>query len=132
MSKWFICLFLLLTLSCSNKNEVYFQKMGEEVKAELFQELSSVENFQDLLIKQDRLISIFQELATIQIELNEYQSKNQKVWVCNENSLLTSDGLEEQFRRIITIPGAYAFIEKCQAGSLAKLMSYEKSKKSNI
>ena len=86
--------------------------------------LQGAETLQDLLLREENLTQLFLELSSLAIRADQWKKKHK-----SKNDVFKSDRasqtlLEEEFRRVLTIPGAEAFLEKCQKQALDRLDIY--------
>ena len=113
----------LFCIGCREKSEGYFLKRGVEVQQELVTELMKVQSLQDLLSHEESLSSLFDELSFVAIQADRWKKKHKR----KADAYVESDTaicLEQEFRRVLAIPGAEAFLEKCQKKAVERLDIY--------
>lgn len=123
--------FLIVSLcvcSCTTKDEGYYIRRGEEVKRQLIVELEGASTLHDLFARQDGLTLLFDELSKVAIEARIFQVKSGTTWDVPSASSVSSQQLARQIRRVLEIPGAGAFIERCQAKGFDRIDAFEKAK----
>ena len=132
-------LFLLIGLlscvmgsSCTKKDKSYYERRGEEVKHQLIVELKGACSLHDLFDRQDALTLLFDELSKVAIEARMYQLKTKKIWEPSADSLESSHRIATEMRRLLEIPGARAFLEKCQTRGFEKIDAFEKTRERPI
>jgi hypothetical protein len=116
--KMLIISLFLVACGVERKNEEYFSHRSEELKEQLFVELCGVQTLPDLFVRQDSLTSLFNQLARLAVEAQAYQGLCKKEITISQEAKETSRQLAEQFSRVLRIPGARAFLEKCQGQGL--------------
>lgn len=121
---------LAILCACTEKNESYYLRRGEEVKQQLCLELESVQTLRDLFARQESLTLLFDELSRLAVEAKIFQLKSKTTWQIPKEASLSGQRLSEQLQRVLSIPGASAFLEKCQARGLEKIDAFEKSQTS--
>ena len=123
---WF-ALFLscVLLFGCRERNEQYFLSRGEGVQREIAEALSDAFTLRDLLQREEHLTQLFLELSSLAIQADRWKKtyRGKKETSPVEGSE-THAFLEKEFRRVLTIPGAKAFLEKCQKPALDALDIY--------
>jgi hypothetical protein len=113
----------LVLFGCRAKNEEYYLLKGESIQQEIVAELSSAQTLQDLLPKEETLTQLFLELSSLAIRADQWKKKHKT----REKALGSEEsrtGLEQEFRRVLAVPGAEAFLEKCQKQALDRLDIY--------
>jgi hypothetical protein len=112
--------------SCSSiDKQAYYLKKGEECKEHLLSELEEVQSLRDLFEKQERLTLLFDKIARLCIEARTYQLETKTSWSISPESEITNTELKKQLLRVLKIPGARAFLEKCQIRSFEKIYTFE-------
>lgn len=123
-----ICVFLCLffALGCARRDEAFYIRRGNEIQSQLIGELEGVHTLHDLFGKQEALSSLFDELARVAIEARRYQIRTHTSWEVPPDSSTKSQELEQQMERVLQIPGARAFLEKCQSRGFERIDAFEK------
>ena len=126
-------LFCALTVSsCTTKDEAYYLRRGDEIQRQLIVDLEGVHCLHDLFARQDSLTLLFDELSKVAIEARQYQLKSGKTWDDPADSSLLSQRLAQEIRRLLEIPGARPFLERCQAKGFDRIDAFEKAKARSI
>jgi hypothetical protein len=127
MSMVRIFLFCLLVFSsCTTRDDAFYLRKGEELKIQLLFELKQVNSLHDLFERQETLTFLFDEIAHLAIEADS----SHKTVKHSTNSIdAVSPEINAELRRVLLIPGARAFFEKCQAKGLESMDRYVKTKK---
>jgi hypothetical protein len=122
-----VVIFAAATCASCNRGDKqsYFLAKGEACKEQLISELKDVESLQDLFEKQEELTLLFDRIAQIGIEARIYQIKTKTIWGVPEEAEATNHALRSQLLRVLKIPGARAFLEKCQTSAFEKIYSFE-------
>lgn len=130
MVRWFtLSIFILLSCfllsGCREKSEEHFLLKSERIQKELIITLQKVTTLQDLLQHEENLTQLFLELSTVAIRADQWRKKHKKAGdpVLYKQSVSQND-LEQEFRRVLAIPGAEAFFEKCQKPAITRLDIY--------
>jgi hypothetical protein len=123
---------VLWTSSCTTRDETYYLRRGEGIKHQLIVELEGAHGLHDLFARQDSLTFLFDELSKVAIEARVFQLKSGKTWRIPSESLQSSQLLSQEMRRILDIPGARAFLEKCQAKGFERIDVFEKTRERGI
>jgi hypothetical protein len=118
--------------SCTKKDKSYYERRGEEVKHQLIVELEGASSLHDLFDRQDLLTLLFDELSKVAIEARVYQLKTKKIWEPSADSLESSHKMAAEMRRLLEIPGARAFLEKCQTKGFERIDAFEKTRERSI
>lgn len=129
--------FVLMSLalyvsSCTMKDETYYVRRGEEIKHQLIVELKGSRNLHELFARQDSLTLLFDELSKMAIEARVFQIKYKKTWEVSIKSLQSSQLLAQELKRVLDIPGAEAFLEKCQVKGFERIDAFEKTRKAYV
>jgi len=103
----------------------YFLSNGERCTEQLISDLSEVQSLQDLFEKQEELTVLFDRIAQLSIEARRYQIKTKTSWSTTEQVERKNQEMKMQLLRVLKIPGARAFLEKCQAPAFEKLYAFE-------
>ena len=119
-------LICLCAVGCAARDESFYLRRGGEIQSQLVVELEEVESLHDLFSKQEALSSLFDELARTAIEARRYQMRAKASWEIPQNSAEKSRELEDQMQRVLKIPGARAFLERCQSRGFERLDAFEK------
>lgn len=109
-----------------------FIKRGEEIKVQLTSELEGVHTLHDLFDRQEALTLLFDELSKVAIEARLFQVKTNTTWEAPAKTADTSLLLAQELRRVLEIPGARSFLEKCQARGFERIDAFEKGRKRAI
>ena len=121
-----ILLILCLCITgCAARDESFYLRRGREIQSQLIAELEGVESLHELFGKQEALTSLFDELARVGVEARRYQLRTQKSWEVPEESEKGSRELERQMERVLQIPGARAFLERCQSRGFERIDAFE-------
>ena len=123
-----LVLAFLSLVACTNKNESYYVHRGEEVKHQLIVELEGAHTLHDLFARQETLTLLFDELSKVAIEARMFQVKTKTSWEVPPEASKTSQQLAHELRRLLEIPGARAFLEKCQARGFERIDAFEKTR----
>ena len=127
-SKLFLVMTTLFCLcACAKKDSAYFLERGEEVKQQLITELEGVDSLHDLFARQEELTALFDELARLATEARRYQLKTKESWEISPEASSSSQALAQEMRRVLELPGARAFLEKCQGKGLERLDAFERN-----
>ncbi len=130
MEKTFVVLIAILCSfclpSCARKDESYYVQKGEEIKQQLVVELEGTHSIQDLFARQESLSVLFDELARLAIEARTYQLKSKKTWGVSQEGSASSQTLAHEIQRVLEIPGARSFLEKCQTKGFEKIDAFER------
>lgn len=118
----YLIFFGLLVCGCQKKNEEYFLRKGEAIQQEIAEQLNGVKTLQDLLPKEEALTQLFLELSSLAIRADQWKKKHKIK--ANDLEKPSQTTLEQEFRRVLVIPGAEAFLEKCQKQALDGLDVY--------
>ena len=113
-----VFLFLFCVSACVKKDRAYFLQKGEELKAQLYEELHEVQELADLVTKQDRLKVLFDDTAELAIVAHRFVGFSERSEDVDELSQLLAD----EIHRVLMIPGARNIFEKCQEAALEKLL----------
>lgn len=126
-SRPYVIAVMLFLSSCASKDEGYYVRRGEEVKRQLIVELEGAQTLHDLFTRQESLSLLFDEMARTAIEARLFQMKTKKTWEVSADAFQSSRRLAQELRRLLTIPGARAFLERCQAKGFDRIDAFEKS-----
>ena len=122
LGRWLlISVACMCCVSCVKKDESYYLRRGEEIKLQLIVELHEAASLQDLFERQESLTILFDELARVGLEAYRYQLAAKTVPEMPSEALASSQQLLHEMRRLLAIPGARAFLEKCQSRGLERL-----------
>lgn len=88
------------------------------------EEFVEVKTLPDLFAKQENLTLLFTELASLAIKADEWQKKT-KYKILSTTDSTVGELLEREMQRILRIPGAKSFLEKCQSKGQDMLEAYE-------
>ena len=120
--------FSLCASSCTTKNESHYVARGEKIKHQLIAELRGADTLHDLFARQESLTLLFDELSKVAIEAKTFQLKTKKTWEVPPEASQSSQVLTEELGRVLKIPGARAFLEKCQAKGFERIDAFEKTR----
>ena len=120
-------LICLLAVGCAAHDEAFYLRRGREIQSQLLAEFEGVESLHDLFRRQESLSLLFDELARTAIEARRYQIRSKTSWEIPVESSEKSRELEEQMQRVLMIPGARAFLERCQSRGFDRLDAFEKA-----
>jgi hypothetical protein len=112
---------VFLCVSCATRGQAYYLDRGEKVKQQIITELRGVGSLQDLFERQESLTVLFDELARLAVEAHRYQLASKTTWDVPSDASVSSQELLCEMRRVLAIPGARAFLEKCQGRGLERL-----------
>ena len=122
-----ILLCLFCALGCSKRDGDFYLRRGTEIQRQLITELENVQTLPDLFGKQEALSSLFDELAKVAIEARRYQIRTHTSWEIPSSASEKSRELEQHMQRVLQIPGARAFLEKCQSRGFERIDAFEKA-----
>jgi len=128
----FILSFSVCLFSCTAKDERYYVRRGEEVQRQLIIELEGAHALHDLFARQDSLTLLFDELSKVAVEARAFQVRSKKTWEVPSDSHQLSQRLAQEIQRVLQIPGARAFLEKCQAKGFERIDAFEKAKERSL
>ena len=121
----FLCVFC--ALGCAKRDESFFLRRGNEIQSQLIGELEGVQTLHDLFRRQEALSSLFDELAKVAIEARHYQIRTHRSWEVPPDSAEQSRELQRHLERVLQIPGARAFLEKCQSRGFERIDAFERT-----
>ena len=122
-----VLLFLFFcATSCGVRDESFYLRRGNEIQGQLIAELEGVQTLHDLFGRQEAFSSLFDELAKVAIEARRYQIRAHVSWEVPSDCAERSRELEREMQRVLQIPGARAFIEKCQGRGFERIDAFEK------
>jgi len=113
---WILFFFCLLS-SCCQKDHNYFCRQGEVLAQQLICEFHDVKTLSDLLARQERLESVYYELALLAVQAKQSGCEFDE----NESRTRIDDLLFEELERILKIPGAEVVLEQCQMRGISVL-----------
>jgi hypothetical protein len=116
-----ILLCFFCALGCAKRDGAFYIRRGNAIQSQLIVELESAQTLHDLFGKQEALSSLFDELAKVAIEARRYQIRTHTSWEIPAESAEKSRELERQMQRVLQIPGARAFLEKCQSRGFERI-----------
>jgi hypothetical protein len=120
-----LCIFCML--GCAKRDQSFYLRRGNEIQSQLIGEFEGVHTLHDLFSKQEALSLLFDELAKVAIEARRYQLRTHTSWEVPPDSAEKSQELELQIERVLQIPGARAFLEKCQSRGFERIDAFEKT-----
>lgn len=120
-----LCLFCVL--GCAKRDGTFYVRRGDEIQSQLITELEGVQTLPDLFGKQEALSSLFDELAKVAIEARRYQIRTHTSWKIPADAAEKSQELAWHMQRVLQIPGARAFLEKCQSRGFERIDAFEKA-----
>lgn len=123
-----ILFFSLCASSCATKDGTYYVARGEKIKHQLIAEFRGVNTLHDLFARQESFTLLFDELSKVSIEARTFQLKTKKTWEVPPEASQSSQLLAEELRRVLKIPGARAFLEKCQSKGFERIDAFEKTR----
>lgn len=122
-----ILLSVFCVVGCAKRDGTFYVRRGNEIQSQLIVELETVQTLPDLFGKQEALSSLFDELARVAIEARRYQIRTHTSWETSIAAAEKSRELEVQMQRVLQIPGARAFLEKCQSRGFERIDAFEKA-----
>lgn len=134
MRMWlrFLVLVALCCTACTEKNQSYYTHRGEKIKLQLIAELEGVHTLLDFFSRQESVTLLFDELSKVAIEARVFQLKTNTTWEVPPEMAESSQRLFQELRRVLEIPGARAFLEKCQARGFERIDAFEKTQRQKI
>lgn len=114
-----------LLLGCREKSQEFFLDKSLDIQRELAQEFSSVQTLQDLLAREEIFTHLFTDLSSTAIQADRWKKNHptrKKAFLPSESDVAIA--LEQEFRRVLSIPGAEACIEKFQKKAVDRLDLY--------
>jgi hypothetical protein len=117
-------IFCALT-SCKSKSSDYFLQRGNELAIQLIIELEQVEDIDSLIEKAATFRRLFNEQADLIIEARKWQIAHKTLWECDQKSEKISRELENELKRVYTIPAACELIEQYQSSALERIDAFE-------
>jgi hypothetical protein len=121
---YLLAFFCLLAFGCQKKNEDYFLRKGEVIQQEIVEQLMDVQTLQDLLPKEEALTQLFLELSSLAIRADQWRRQHKCKKDPSSDEIPSEQLLEQEFRRVLAIPGAESLLERCQKQALDKLDVY--------
>lgn len=127
--RWVLGFFLLSLYGCSPNSSEEFHREGRQRCRALIQDLSKIENREQLLRAEPQLKKHFESLVSLMIEAREFQHKHldeiEGDGTIEENEV--DIRLEEELRRIYAIEGGREVVERVQHEGLVRLDAYERA-----